>query len=430
MEQVAVVRTKPRFFYGWVIVAVCGLVNLATGILPPSLGILMLPMQRELGWSQTTIILATTISTFLGAIIRPLLGPYIDHVGGRVLMSAGAIIGGLAIMLSGQAHEPWQFYLFYGVLGVTVIQNVGSQVTGVIVSKWFVAMRGRALGFAQTGVSMGSFVGVVIVTATLEFAGWRLCLAMLGLVIFLAVGVPSALFMRRQPEDMGLLPDGAEPDHREQSTRVSQGERVLTEEPAWTLSQALHSRGFWLIISSMIFVSFPTSGYFIHVIPYLQGQQGFGTEANVAWSTWFIFSTISKVIWGYISEWFPVRISCAISFFGEAVAMVLLLVVGQRVPILFLWAVVNGFFHGPGPQLQNLIFADYYGRRFLGTIRGVTSLPIILSSASGPLIAAFLYQALDSYELVWALFAVSFTLATVLILLVGPPPNQRVARPE
>ena len=418
----------PRFYYGWVIVAVCGLVNLATGILPPSLGILLLPMQRELGWSQATIILATTISTLLGAVVRPILGPYIDRYGGRVLMSAGAIVGGVAIMLSGQSVEPWHFYLFYGVLGVTVVQNVGSQTTGVIVAKWFVTMRGRALGFAATGISMGSFVGVVIVTTTLELVGWRLCLAILGMVIIFVIGVPSVLFMRRDPESMGLLPDGGGPVASNSPNVGAETQPTpQVEEQSWTPRQVLRSRDFWFILLAMVFATFPTSGYFIHTIPYLQGQQGFGTEANVAWSIWFIFSTISKVVWGFITEWFPARISCAISYIGEGVAMVILLFIGRSVPLLFLWAFVGGFFHGPGPQLQNLIFADYYGRRYLGTIRGFSSMPIVFTSAGGPLVAAFLFQSTGSYWAVWALFAATFFLGGLLVLLAGAPKNRAPA---
>ncbi|MSQ33734.1 MAG: MFS transporter [Dehalococcoidia bacterium] len=413
MAEAVVVSTKPRFFYGWVIVGVSMMINMMSGSLATVFGLFIIPMQSELGWSRTTIVFTTTIAALLGAVTHPLVGPIVDRYGGRVLMVATAVVGGTFIALSSQAHVPWQFYLLYGVLGTAVIQSAGAQVTSVVVAKWFVAKRGRALGFAFSGLSLGSFVMIPTLTLIINELGWRSGFVVMGVLLAVGIALPAGLFLRRNPEDMGLLPDGVQP--------AAAATAPPREEQSWTLGQALRTRTLWLLLAAWLFASFPLFAYFIHVIPYLRGEKEFGNLANVAWTTWFAFAFASKLVWGYLSEHIPPRFSVAACFLGEAAGLVVLLNVGHSVPMLFLWSVVGGIGHGPFAQLQTLIWADYYGRPFLGTIRGVLSPPTILGPALAPLLAAYVFQQQHSYRTVWLLFVVLFLVGTLLVLLATPP---------
>lgn len=422
MAKAATVNAQPKLYYGWVIVGVAVFINMMAGSLATVFGLFILPMQKDLSWPRTTIVLSTTIAALLGAIMAPLVGPIIDRYGGRVLTTAAALFGGGSIALASQAHAPWQFYLAYGVFGAAVIQNAGVQVTSVVVAKWFVARRGRALGFAFAGLSLGSLVMVPVLTVIIASLGWRAGFVAMGALLAVGIALPTALFLRRTPEDMGLLPDGAQ----RVETTVAAGHRQRTE-PSWTLREALRTRTLWLLLVAWLLASFPLSAYFIHVIPYLRGERGFGNLANAAWTTWFAFAFASKLVWGYLSERIPVRFSVAACFMGEAAGVALLLWVGQSAPMLFLWSVVGGLGHGPFAQLQTLIWADYYGRPFLGTIRGALSAPSTLASALGPLLAAYVYQEQGSYRVVWLLFAVLFVTAMFLVLLAAPPGAHRRA---
>ncbi len=418
MAEAVAVSTKPRFFYGWVIVGVAMMINMMSGSLATVFGLFIIPMQNDLGWSRTTIVFSTTIAALLGAVTHPLVGPIVDRHGGRVLMVATGVLGGTFIALASQAHVPWQFYLLYGVLGIAVIQSAGAQVTSVVVAKWFVAKRGRALGFSFAGLSLGSFLMIPILTLIINELGWRAGFAVMGVLLAVGIALPAGLLLRRNPEDMGLLPDGAQPAAAAKGASAAAPPR---EEQSWTLGQALRTRTLWLLLAAWLFASFPLSAYFIHVIPYLRGEKEFGNVANVAWTIWFAFAFASKLVWGYLSEHIPPRFSVAACFLGEAAGIVVLLNVGHSVPMLFLWSVVGGIGHGPFAQLQTLIWADYYGRPFLGTIRGVLSPPTILGPALAPLLAAYVFQHQQSYRTVWILFVALFLVGTTLVLLATPP---------
>jgi MFS family permease len=393
------------------------MINMMAGSVSTVFGLFIIPMQDALGWSRATIVLATTIAAVLGAIAAPLVGPIVDRYGGRVLLTVTAVVGGAFIALTSLVQAPWQFFLVYGMLGTAVIQSAGIQVTSVVVAKWFLVKRGRALGFAFAGLSLGSLVMVPVLTLAIDQGGWRMGFVVLGGILALGIALPSALFLRREPEDMGLLPDGVPRDPAALVTNTG----PQAAEATWTLRQALRTRTLWLLMFAWLLASFPLTAYFIHVIPYLRGEKGFASLANAAWTTWFAFAFVSKVAWGYISEHLPPRFSVAACFIGEAAAIVVLIHVGHSVTMLFLWAVVGGIGHGPFAQLQSLIWADYYGRPFLGTIRGALAPPSLLGPAVGPLLAAFMFQQQGSYRMVWMLFVVLFLIGAFLALLATPP---------
>jgi MFS transporter len=85
---------------------------------------------------------------------------------------------------------------------------MGQMVVNVTISRWFVRMRGRALALAGMGHGLAKVGMPLCAAALIVYAGWRGTWAVFGLLTLSLVVGPSLLFMRRRPEDMGLLPDG------------------------------------------------------------------------------------------------------------------------------------------------------------------------------------------------------------------------------
>ncbi|MBI4299161.1 MAG: MFS transporter [Chloroflexi bacterium] len=417
---------KRRIYYGWVIVAVVLVLNMMYGSTTALFGLFIIPMQKDLGWSRSTIVLAITIAALLSGPSHALTGPIVDRYGSRLLIFTTALIGGLFIALGGLVNAPWQFYLLFAALGLAVLQSAGTPITQIVVAKWFVAKRGRALGWSNVGLSLGASILLPIMTLVIAQWGWRWGFVVLGVLYGIGIAAAS-IFLKRTPEDLGLLPDGVTPERaKAQATdaREKQQSKRIKIEQSWTLRDAMGTRTFWLLLLAGVVASMAGSATFVHVIPYLRGEKGFGNLASTAFSTWFVFSVISKIIWGYLSEKIPVYFSVIMVFIGEAVGVILLLNVGGSVTMLFVWAVVHGSLHGPSAQLQTLMWADYYGRSFLGTIRGVFLFPSVFASAGGPLLAAYIYDARGVYRLVW-LISIALYFLTAFLFLLSPPPRSR-----
>src|SRR5436305_1077485 len=132
-------KGRPRFYYGWVIVAVSFVAEMtAFGAGSASLAVFLRPMSTDLGWSRTTLTFALTVQSLGNIVVSPIAGRLIDRRGARLVMVAGAITAGIGFVLISQVHAPWQFYLCYGMAGALGLQQLGSLVTGTVVSKWFV----------------------------------------------------------------------------------------------------------------------------------------------------------------------------------------------------------------------------------------------------------------------------------------------------
>ena len=233
-------QTKPRFYYGWVIVAVIALAGFSqTAETFPVLGVFLKPITEEFGWSRTVFSGAMSIGTVIGGFLALGIGPLIDRFGARwTLVIAFVILGGTLILLAG-IQTLWQFYALQ-ILGRMMSHGVIALAIFVVVPKWFHEKRGRAMALSQMGHRIGNTVTPLYVQILVNVASWRLAAAVTGLVMWVVSLLPVAAFLRRSPEDMGLLPDGATKEeldrYIETSRNIYELPLYIDETPAITIS--------------------------------------------------------------------------------------------------------------------------------------------------------------------------------------------------
>ena len=164
-------------------------------------------MTAEFGWSRSLFSGALTIGTILGGLIAVGTGPFIDRYGPRWALVGAFFILGTTLVLLSQITELWQFYILE-ILGRSISMGVIALATSVIIPKWFIAKRGRAVALSGLGIRAGNTITPLYVQLLVNMGSWRLAAAATGLVMWALSLLPAALFLRRQPEDMGLHPDG------------------------------------------------------------------------------------------------------------------------------------------------------------------------------------------------------------------------------
>ena len=208
---------RPRYFYGWNIIGASFLAHLAYAEqFSSTLGLFFRPLNQEFGWSRFQIALVQTIARSVEAAAAPLVGPLIDRYGARLLMPIGAIIAAAALLAVTQIDSLWQFYLVRGVVAAVGFTLMGFLVTGVSINNWFIRMRGRALAISNVGSSISNVILMPSAVFVIAAFGWRSMFGIFAIITIVVVLIPSAILMRRRPEDMGLLPDGDEPAERDQ----------------------------------------------------------------------------------------------------------------------------------------------------------------------------------------------------------------------
>lgn len=410
-----------RFFYGWLIVAITFVTGmLIAGIGSYGLSFFVVPMAKDLGVTRTALS-SVTLFRLIPVVIVPFLGMLVDRKHGpRLLIAFGGLAAGLALIATSRVQSLWQFYLAFGVVfGLATVAMGGQLVAPAVLSKWFVRKRGRAMAIGTMGISSGGFIIAPLAGWFIAQHGWRAAWAILGVVVILAVVPLSALFMRRAPEDVGLLPDGDAPSPAQPSPSRSPQSRTQAEY-SFTVKQALRTRALWVLTAVQALGSLALLPVLIHQVAYIR-DKGFAPEtaAGVA-TTLAFFAIVAKLPWGYLTERMHVRWVVPLCLVPSGLSL-LLLVVAHSQPMLYLYAALHGLTMGGYPTLMNVAWATFFGRRHTGAIRGaVTPVGNVIGAVS-PVLAGWMWDRLGSYAWPFTIFAVAWVLAGALMLLARPP---------
>ena len=340
----------------------------------PVLTIFVKPIQDELGWSYTTISTGFLIGSAAGAVASTVTGWLVDKYGPRVVVALGGV--GLAGALVGLStiQEPWHFWTFFGLARGSVIAGVeiGSSVA---IAKWFVRQRGRTLALKSMGQRSGQVVLPIVSFLIMDASDWRTAYVALSGFACLAIVVPALVLMRSQPENYGLLPDGATDLRNAHLHGNDGGERErgtqVVEEESWTLREARGTRAFWLITVFLICTPFVQGATNLHMAPIFH-DRGLSDGQAVAIVSIFGMSSVSSILpMGFIMERVQVRLGAIAQAVLVLTSMLLLLLPAGGFPVAVLWAVIFGVGAGMRNVIEVLLLANYFGRGSLGAIKGL-----------------------------------------------------------
>jgi MFS family permease len=417
---------KPKIFYGWYVVAVGFLSHVACAFhMSSTLSVFLKPLTEDLAVSRGLFSLLRSGEILIGAAMAPLVGPLVDRYGGRWLMAGGALAAGAGFVLLSQVGSFWQFLLlrwtFITIGGVFMCHLVVS----VTVARWFVRKRGRAIAIASLGQGL-SKVLIPVVTATLfVWVGWRWTWSIFGVVTLILIVIPAVIFMRRSPEEMGLKPDGGQepltdsaPPAVEPSDKAPR--QMTADETVWTWREVIRTKTFWLICFIYGMANVGIAGLNLHVFAFVT-DIGFPTiVAATALSIIASTQLGSTLVWGVIGERIEIRRSSMAMFLIQAFGLALAIVTVQVLPLY-----AGFFFYGIGLGgswvLQELVWATYFGRVSLGTVRGLGILVTHAFGAAGAPFFGFVHDVTSSYYSSFVAFAVALVLAAFLSLAVRAP---------
>ena len=414
-------RWNPPFFYGWVIVAVVFLAEFAAA----SVGTLTIPlffgaMEDSLGWSLTQLVGAVTAQGLAYIAVAPFLGILLDRIGARPVMLFGAISAGVGLLLLMGVTEVWQFWILYGIVGAFGLHELGQFTGPVVVAKWFIQKRGRAMAVATLGTTVGAMIMAPIIGFLIDSFGWRQAWGILGIGMLVIMIPPILLFVRRQPEDLGLLPDGGVILTGSALGSEPTDENVAPSEVIWTLKEAIRTRALWALIIASNFYGLATTVVVIHTVPFFTLQEGMSAQ-NAAYilTLRLVAATLSRLIWGFLVEKIPARYCMAGTILSRSIGSISLILVPYPYNIVTL--LVTSTFGGAMGILQPVAFANYFGRTFFGTIQGAMKPFLSISSLLGPIVIAIMFDMTGTFDLAFLLNgALGFIGSLAAILAVQP----------
>ena len=411
---------KPRFFYGWYIVGVGFLANVASAFsLASTLSVFLKSLTDDLGVSRGVFSLLRSGEGLIGAGMAPVIGSLVDLYGGRWLMALGAIVVGTGFLLLSQVEAFWQFLLVRWGLVAVGDAFMGYLVVNVAIAHWFSQKRGRAVAISSMGVGFAKVGMPLFAASLLVWLGWRQTWAVFGLLTLALVVVPALLFVRRSPEDMGLCPDGASssfdlnPSLKRQERASSSEGRSVANQVVWSRKEAVRTPTFWLIVTVFGVSSIGVTGLNLHVFAYVSDIGHTEVVAATVMSVIALMQLASPLFWGLLAERIDVRNATMIKFLIQAAGLSLAIATSY-VSLLYAGFFLYGIGLGGGMVLSEIMWANYFGRLSLGRVRGLGLLLTHILAAVGPPFFGFLFDITGSYVLPFSLFAVSLLISAFL----------------
>lgn len=257
---------RPRPHYGWLVVTLAFLVLLIAAGIRSAPGVLMLPMEHEMGWSTATISSAVAVNIALFGLMGPFAAALMQSIGVRRTILWGLGIIAVATAATSRIMTPLQLMLTWGIAVGIGVGMIGIVVAATVAARWFVARRGTVTGLLTAANATGQLVFLPILAVLAQNLGWR----SVGLAIAataLLVAIPTWLFMREYPEDVGLRAYGAAPDApRDDSPLLRGGNPLRTAfSVLWSASR---KRAFWFLSGTFFVCGASTTGFIgTHFIP-------------------------------------------------------------------------------------------------------------------------------------------------------------------
>ncbi|MBI2865094.1 MAG: MFS transporter [Chloroflexi bacterium] len=435
----AISIARGQFYYGWIIVAV-GFVTmfLVQGVQTWGLSLFFKPMSEGLGLNRATFSGVQSLSTVVSGGLAPFLGPLIDRRGARGLMILGAAITGAGLIALSFVQGLWDFYLVRGLIISVGFACAAGLSVNVAISNWFIRKRGKAVAMGVMGNSFAGMLLPTVGTYLILTLGWRPSLVVFGIATWLVVIPLAALFVKRRPEDSGLLPDGdsplvaADPGSSAGGRAATSARPVPLTEETWTRSEAMRTSALWLTIAAFGFGTMGGGALVLHMFPFLTDISS-ERDAATAVSLVALVSFSCKLAWGALIDKVGVRVS-SVALLGFTAFVWATLVILAHWPsawLVYLSSILGGLSLGGMTTTQEVFWANYFGRLSLGAVRSV-AIPFSLTfNALSPVIAGWSYDTFHSYQQAFAWFAVASALGSFLVYLSRPPRkkvNEKTAR--
>jgi MFS family permease len=397
-------KPTTRIFYGWWIV-LAAFLNLffAVGLVFYGLPVFYTSLVDSLHFTRSQVAQGLFLGFVIVAPAFGFMGALLDRVGARRVVRVGILLVALSLVLMGGMTRLWQYYVLciVEVVGYVLAGPISNQ---VLISNWFQAKRGRAMGYAYLGLGLGGVAAPILAARLIEAVGWRRAFMVIGAMIGVVLFPSAQWLMRSAPREMGLLADGLEPSRAAGAGQAS----------GFSLGAAVRTANFWLILVGST-LTIGAIGTVIQQFVLFLRDAGYTTVQAAHVSSGLLFSgLVGRVAVGYLVDRYNKKNVMALFYLLLALAIPLLFAV--RVPsALWGFALVFGFAMGADYLLIPLVTAECFGLESLGKLLSLIIMADSLGQFFGPVLAGRIFEATHSYDLAWSIITTAGILGAAAI---------------
>jgi len=389
--------TKPesRYYYGYVIVAICFLYFALIMGLTTSFGVYFSPLIEDMGWSRTATSGAFSLNGIVLGVFGIAGGWLNDKLGPRKVLPLLGIISAVGYFLVSQMTAIWQFYLFFGffvAMGINVYVPCMSTI-----ARWFVQKRSLMSGIALSGSGIGMIVLPLLINWCISLYNWRVSIVILSAAM-LIISVLAMIFIRNSPEEKGLRPYGSE---------ITSEVKVQRETESVTVNQALRSKSFWLFFLSLACYGFCFVAFQVHIAVHATDTGISSTGAASVLTAMGVAMVIGQLIMSPLGDKFGSKRMYIVGLCC-IVPSILVIIFARELWGFYIFALLLGLAFGNCSTQESPLAAWLFGLGSHGTLLGIFAFSFTIGSATGPLVFGAIYDNFGSYQYAfWLAFAVS-----------------------
>ncbi len=405
------------FFYGWAVLACLCCAGFARqGPAVATLSVFVTPLIHDFGWSRTALSGAVSLGGILAAIVSPMIGPFLDRAGSRLVLCVAILTTGVALLLLSLTNSLLMFYLLFCVARMNWASPFELGIYGAV-NNWFVARRQFATSVATLAQMAGLVTMPLIAELAMQRSSWRAGWLAIGALTLIIGLLPTWLLLVRRPEDLGLHPDG-----RAREIPVP-GRTIVprtSDEMNFSRAQAIRMPAFWLLLLYTVMVYPIQAGISLHQAPHLIERGLAPAVAATIVSTFSLMSAAASLTCGLLPRRLPIRYPLSVigaCFLVSALLMKTITTPGEA----YLAASLFGFGVGGILTLLPIAWADYFGRANFGAIRSVALSAQVVAQSLGPLMSGVLRDWTGNYQLSLTVFAALGGLSMIAALAARRP---------
>lgn len=383
MVNTAVPVKSRRLHRAWIVAAVAFVALLGGAAFRAAPSVLILPLREEFGWSTADISLAVTVNLVLFGLTAPFAAALIQRLGLRWVTTGALLLVAVGAAATVGMTARWQLVACWGVLVGLGTGSMALVFAASVADRWFVARRGLVIGILTAGSATGQLIFLPPVAALAESQGWRT--ASLAIAACALAVVPLVvLFLRDQPEDVGLTRYGTDEPSPEQPTGGA------ARSAFSGLALGVRSGTFWLLAGGFAICGASSNGLVgTHLVPAAHDHGLPTTAAAGLLAVIGVFDIVGTIASGWLTDRYDPRL-LLLAYYGLRGASLLLLP-----------ALLPSLGHGVGPTM--LLFIVFYGLDWVATVPPTVALCRQEFGSSAPVVFGWVFA---SHQLGAALMAI------------------------
>lgn len=372
--------------YGWAIVLSVFLVVLLGAGARSAVGVLLLPLEDDFGWSRSAISAVLSLSLILVAVAGPVSGEAINRFGLRKAVVVFLMIGTVGTAATALMQTYWQFVMAWGLAVGLGTGGISLVVGGVVANTWFAERRGLIAGILGGAASAGQLVLIKLLDVVTDASGWRSSVWLVtGL---LAACIPlSWWLLRSRPAEVGLEPYG---DAAAIAAQAADTRKV-------SLRDGIRTGDLWLLGGSFFVCGFTTIGLIgYHFVPHAVEHGIAKPQAATILSLLGGMNIVGTLASGWLCDRYPPRLLLALYYLLRGLALLALPAI-RGVPFLSAFAVVFGLDYIATVPATISVIRERFGARSIPALYGFVIFLHMIGAAVSAVLAGAMHDWLTNY---------------------------------